>query len=259
MQSFKIIIALMLSISVLPFTFAQSEYFTDQEMQQARKLKRAAFVSTIVEASKYCKANQPENKKACTKKMIKTSIKQMLKQERMARQTCRAEMPDATTRELKTCAVFTLVTLAEEAISTAQEQKAPPETVVADAGDELLIAIEKINDLRADAGLNRLAAQTELMNIAQAHAEDMRDYDYFDHTDRDGGAPADRATAAGYDWTMISENIAYGGSTDQAIELWLDSPGHNANIYREGVTETGFGIATDDQGVMYFVQVFGDR
>jgi uncharacterized protein YkwD len=42
------------------------------------------------------------------------------------------------------------------------------------------------------------------------------------------------------------------------VEGWLESPGHRENLLDAAVRETGVGIAVDDDGALYFTQLFLD-
>ena len=72
---------------------------------------------------------------------------------------------------------------------------------------------------------------------------------------------ADRATAAGYRWVRVGENIASGQRTvEDAVASWLDSPGHCANIMNPAFTEMGAAYAINPQSrnrTAYWTQVFG--
>jgi uncharacterized protein YkwD len=84
---------------------------------------------------------------------------------------------------------------------------------------------------------------------------------YFNHKQPDGSLPADRATAAGYRWVRVGENIASGQrSVEEAVASWLDSPGHCANIMNPTFTEMGAAYAINPQNrnrTPYWTQVFG--
>jgi uncharacterized protein YkwD len=59
----------------------------------------------------------------------------------------------------------------------------------------------------------------------------MANNNYFDHKDRDGRTPGDRAELAGYDGQQVGENIAAGQDTvRKVVDGWLASPGHCANL-----------------------------
>ncbi|MCY1409863.1 uncharacterized protein, YkwD family [compost metagenome] len=88
----------------------------------------------------------------------------------------------------------------------------------------------------------------------------MANNNYFDHKDRDGRTPGDRAELAGYDFQQIGENIAAGQDTaHKVVEGWLSSPGHCANLMNPQFRELGAAYATDpksDAGI-YWTAMFG--
>ncbi|AWL04825.1 CAP domain-containing protein [Massilia oculi] len=100
-----------------------------------------------------------------------------------------------------------------------------------------------------------------LGDAALAHSRDMATGRYFSHRGKDGSQAADRALRAGYAWRRVGENIAFGQrSPREAVEGWLDSPGHCANIMNRNYTEMGaaYGVTPERQaGVIYWTQVFG--
>lgn len=100
-----------------------------------------------------------------------------------------------------------------------------------------------------------------LGDAALAHSRDMATGRYFSHRGKDGSQATDRALRAGYTWRRVGENIAFGQrSPREAVEGWLDSPGHCANIMNRGFTEMGaaYGVTPERQaGVIYWTQVFG--
>jgi uncharacterized protein YkwD len=54
-----------------------------------------------------------------------------------------------------------------------------------------------------------------------------------------------------------AENIAYGGQTpDRLMSMWMNSPGHRANILNPRLTSIGIGIATDSRGLVWATQDF---
>jgi uncharacterized protein YkwD len=117
-----------------------------------------------------------------------------------------------------------------------------------------------INRVRARHGRDPLVPTGTLAGVARAHSQDMVRRDYFDHADPDGRKPADRVGEAGVAWTRVTENIAMNMGMDdpvsRAVEGWMDSPGHRANILDAEVTHTGVGLAERDDGGYVFTQVF---
>ena len=54
----------------------------------------------------------------------------------------------------------------------------------------------------------------------------------------------------------FAENVAYGAnSAKEAVEMWLNSPGHKKNIEGD-YNLTGIGIVNGKDGQLYFTQIF---
>ena len=99
-----------------------------------------------------------------------------------------------------------------------------------------------------------------LLNIAaQNHADDMALNDFLSHTGSNGSSMDQRVNDTGYTWGLVGENVAYGYATAESVvnEGWLTSDGHCTNMMQSGFTELGVGKASDSQGRVYWVQVFG--
>lgn len=78
------------------------------------------------------------------------------------------------------------------------------------------------------------------MKLASTHASDMALRNEVTHDDVRGRGPAQRATQAGYDWSVFAENVA--GNYPGAAEVmagWQGSPGHCVNLMDPAVTEVG--------------------
>ena len=120
--------------------------------------------------------------------------------------------------------------------------------------------VQLTNAERSNAGLPALRASSRLNEAAQLHADQMARLGRLAH-DLSGAQyprPEDRLAAAGYQWSAYAENIAMGQSTAAAaMDSWMRSSGHRANILSTSVTEIGVGVARDSAGRPYYVQVFG--
>lgn len=69
--------------------------------------------------------------------------------------------------------------------------------------------------------------------------------------------PQDRLSAVGYQWQAWGENLAAGQQTPAAaVQGWMQSSGHRANILSSSFTEIGTGYAVDASGRPYYTQVF---
>lgn len=116
--------------------------------------------------------------------------------------------------------------------------------------------LELVNSERGSRGLTALTQNALLAAAADAHAGDMAANSFFSHTGSDGSSVSARATAAGYVWSSIGENIGQGDLTPQAMmNLWMNSDGHRANILNSDYTELGVGV--NGSGGTLWVQVFG--
>lgn len=86
---------------------------------------------------------------------------------------------------------------------------------------------------------------------AKTHSDDMATHNFFSHTGSDGSSIGTRATSANYNWRTVGENIAAGQSTvTQAVQGWIDSPGHCRNLMNPGFTEIAL-ACTEDSGADY--------
>jgi uncharacterized protein YkwD len=101
-----------------------------------------------------------------------------------------------------------------------------------------------------------------LFDAAADHSRDMASRNYFDHTDGEGNRVMQRATARGYVWRAIGENIAGGdGSVDRVMAGWLRSPGHCKNIMNPDYADIGVACVERDgtRWGTYWTMVLGRR
>ena len=147
------------------------------------------------------------------------------------------------------------------AVAAFAQMPAPPaaevEGQVADAA----------NAFRAEHGLGALSHNHLLAEEARGFATYLATTGRFSHT-ADGRQPGQRAKAAGYDYCVLAENIAFeegiegfeaGRLTRLFMTGWEASPGHRRNLLDLDVSETGVGVArAPGPGRRYLaVQVFG--
>ncbi|WP_017906908.1 CAP domain-containing protein [Pseudomonas asplenii] len=107
-----------------------------------------------------------------------------------------------------------------------------------------------------------LAWNALLASAAEGHSRNMANSNFFDHQDREGHTPGDRAELAGYIAQRIGENIAAGqDSARKVVDGWLVSPGHCANLMNPQFHEMGGAYAVDpksDSGI-YWTALFGTQ
>jgi uncharacterized protein YkwD len=127
------------------------------------------------------------------------------------------------------------------------------------------------NEIRAANGLPKLREHKRLRKAALGHSRDMVKAGYFEHTTPKGVTMVDRIMRARYvredEGWMLGENLEWGtgalATPRGALEAWMQSPGHRANILRRSFRELGVGVVIgvpvgDATGATYTVD-FGVR
>jgi uncharacterized protein YkwD len=127
------------------------------------------------------------------------------------------------------------------------------------------------NEVRAQYDLPRLREHRRLRTAAVGHSRDMVRTRYFEHTAPSGRTMVDRILAARYvredEGWMLGENLEWGtgslATPRGAMDGWMRSAGHRANILRRSFRELGVGVVigvpvSDALGATYTVD-FGVR
>lgn len=100
-----------------------------------------------------------------------------------------------------------------------------------------------------------------LTQAAAAHSDDMVAHNFFSHTGSNGSTLGTRATAAGYVWSSLGENIAAGQSSVAiVVDGWMKSDGHCANLMNPGFREIGAACVAGNANTTYrsyWTQDFG--
>ncbi len=122
-------------------------------------------------------------------------------------------------------------------------------------------AFDLVNAERNARGEAPLVWDAELSRMARQHSMDMARSGFLDHRGPDGRDMADRARAMGIrGWRVLGENIAFNQGFDDpsafAVQRWMGSTQHRANILNGQFTRTGIGVARAADGSIYFTQVF---
>ena len=121
-----------------------------------------------------------------------------------------------------------------------------------------------VNRAREEAGVAPLELDASLVLAARHHALEMVRLEYFSHT---SPLPSHRSlrhrvALAGSALVTLGENLALvptGSATaEEAVDGWLASPGHHANLMNPLYTHVGYGTATLANQV-YIVQVLAYR
>jgi uncharacterized protein YkwD len=134
----------------------------------------------------------------------------------------------------------------------------PKETPAVKPSEEESAVLELTNKAREKEKLPPLKqAGGTLIEVARAHSANMAKQGKLAH-ELDGKNPRDRVKASGYPFGGVGENVGYGRrlTPEQAVDLWLNSPPHRANILNKDFEELAVGTARDDKGTVFFTQVF---
>ena len=111
-----------------------------------------------------------------------------------------------------------------------------------------------VNEERTKSGLQPLQWNERLAELARQHSTDMRDNNYFNHGNF---SQRIRTVCAG----TAGENIFYSFGKDSsqiaeaAVNAWMNSPGHRANILSSFYHSEGVGFAVSETKV-YVTQDF---
>jgi len=119
------------------------------------------------------------------------------------------------------------------------------------------------NVKRVNNGLSPLKAATELMQSSQYHSNWMANHNCFAHVCPGEDDWVARIVNAGYvNYSHLAENIAAGYLTaSAAVDAWMGSPGHRANMLSPDFRETGGGYAfkTGTDYRYYWTMDYGTR
>ena len=200
----------------------------------------------------------------------------------------RTIFPDGTIYETEEPVVVPKPDHTEQVYDIVEEQVAVPRLGPGYQAYEIERHIHAMtNQHREDVGLAPLEHIIQLENIARSHSQDMAMRNYFSHNTPEGLDPTDRGTNAGYpcfkDYgsyytTGLAENIAmtymyshytvFGHSTTYAwledeevlasdiVHMWMNSPGHRANMLEPSYDKLGVGVAFGDDYTVYATQNF---
>jgi len=113
-----------------------------------------------------------------------------------------------------------------------------------------------INAKRIANGLFALKIDDELQNVARIKAQDMVNNNYFSHTSPTYGSPFDMIKSFGISYKTAGENIAGNSSNSSAVNAWMNSSGHRANILNNNFNYTGIGVVSSPKYGKIYVQMF---
>jgi uncharacterized protein YkwD len=132
-------------------------------------------------------------------------------------------------------------------------------TVASMTIDEMKDEIVRLtNEERVKAGLNPVEVLPELMDCAQAKAQDFLDNNYFSHTSKKYGSADEMIFAWIPNAGTAAENIAGWSKTPaEAFQSWMNSTaGHKETMLTARLTHIGVGVVEGVDGGYWWVQQF---
>jgi len=155
------------------------------------------------------------------------------------------------------------------------EDESEETTPELDEEEAAALAVETLNQERAERGLSELETNEQLAAVAYNHSQDMAEREYYAHETPEGVGPNDRVRQNVPDCLAAGENIAatwwqtefdspdgidehttVEELADGLIEQWLQSPEHRDNMLESQWEETGVGIVVTDENEVIATQKF---
>lgn len=115
------------------------------------------------------------------------------------------------------------------------------------------ILLSDTNQARAENSLPTLKETTALDSSAKAKCDDMITNHYFAHNTPDGRKPW---VFFDHSYSKMGENLSEGYQPDKAVDAWLHSPSHRANILDPVFNEVGFAVCSSNEMGTLIVQHF---
>jgi len=140
----------------------------------------------------------------------------------------------------------------------------PANVLPAEPNDIERRAFEQTNIARVKNGLAPLAWDADVCRMARIHSESMSRQGYFSHVTPEGLRLRDRARDVGIlRYEVLGENIAFNqGFADPgafAVERWMQSEKHRANILSPEFRAMAIGSFVAADGSVYLTQTFITR
>lgn len=107
----------------------------------------------------------------------------------------------------------------------------------------------RINGARGNTGLGKLKLDPELSRAARAHTWAMARQTRLYHT------PSDKLRERVTNWTILGENVGYGGTVSSLHQAFMDSPAHRDNILYTTFKHVGIGALKKD-GRLWVTVIF---
>jgi len=133
-------------------------------------------------------------------------------------------------------------------------------TVPKNAGELVQQLLYRINQERRRSALPQFRLSPTLARGAQIHACDNANHNRLSHIGTDGSSPGSRVLRVGYDFDLVTENVAIGyARSEHVLEAWLRSSTHRRNIFEPRTNDIGLAVARGRDGRLHWVMNGGLR
>lgn len=128
---------------------------------------------------------------------------------------------------------------------------------------EELAVLQATNSLRKEHGLAPLEPDAKLVLIARSRSKDMAQRNYFSHVTPEGGDVFNILRLQKVAFWAAGENLARNNYEEPqvpkvAMNGWMKSPEHRANLLHASFGRLGVGVAVAADNKHYITQVFTD-
>jgi uncharacterized YkwD family protein len=253
----KIITAGLLTLTMTSSVFAGVNYtqsnnkFINQwyNMVQTWNNKETTQVSTVIVNTTKCTTQATTQKPTQTTTKVTTEATTETTTQKPTQTTTQVttQKPTQTTTQKPT-----QTTTVYETTTQATTQSASGSTGSTTQSGYAKQVLDLVNAERAKQGLSALTLNTNVNEVAQLKAEDMKKNNYFSHTSPTYGTPFQMLKTYGITYKTAGENIAKGQTTpQQVVNDWMNSEGHRKNILSSSYTQMGLGYSGG-----YWAQIF---
>lgn len=106
-----------------------------------------------------------------------------------------------------------------------------------------LAMLAMVNQERTSRGLQPLAIDNRLVELARIKSADLRDNNYFAHHSPILGSAFDMMRSAGIEFIRAGENLSKSSGVQVSHYRLMNSPAHRANLLNPHYTHIGIGVA----------------
>lgn len=152
--------------------------------------------------------------------------------------------------------IFVIIILIENISYAIYKTNTNIEEDIAILTEEEQETLNLINEYRKQNNLEELKPISKLQEVAEIKAKDLVENEYFSHTSERLGTPFEMLKTNGIDYILAGENLAGNINAKRAVQAWINSPTHKANILDKDFKYTGISVIDSPIYGKVFVQIF---